>query len=161
MTRTAARELAVRLVYALAMTGQEPETTLEGFFDDEHFKTLADEDELFAETPDEKQGTYIRMVVTSVREHREEIDAFIEKYSKGWKPERISKTASAILRCALCEILYVEDVPPSVAINEAVELAKLYDEPETVSFINGILGSFMRAEMNAEPPLVSLEETEA
>ena len=50
-----------------------------------------------------------------------------------------------MLRCALYEILYMPDIPPAASINEAVELAKGYDEPETVSFINGILGSFMRA----------------
>ena len=56
----------------------------------------------------------------------------------------ISKTALAVLRCALCEILYMEDVPDAAAINEAVELAKGYDEPDTVAFVNGVLGSFMR-----------------
>ena len=55
-----------------------------------------------------------------------------------------SKIALAILRCALCEILYMEDVPERVAINEAVNLAKKYEEPETVSFINGVLGGFVR-----------------
>ena len=54
----------------------------------------------------------------------------------------------AVLRCALTEILYLgdADVTPSVAINEAVELAKSFEEPETVSFINGVLGGFMRGE---------------
>ena len=60
--------------------------------------------------------------------------------------ERISRTALAVLRCAICEILYMDDVPASAAINEAVELAKGYDEPDTVSFINGVLGGFMRGE---------------
>ena len=57
-----------------------------------------------------------------------------------------------MLRCALYEILYMdeEDVPDSVAVNEAVELAKGFDEPETVSFINGILGSFLRERETAE-----------
>lgn len=64
--------------------------------------------------------------------------------------------AAALLRCAIYEMLYLEDVPPAAAINEAVELAKCYDEPETVSFINGVLGGFARAELAVEP-----EEAEA
>ena len=70
----------------------------------------------------------------------------IERYAKGWKSERISRTARAILRIALCEILYMEDIPAAVAINEAVELDKNYDDPETVAFVNGVLGGFMRGE---------------
>ena len=52
----------------------------------------------------------------------------------------------AVLRCAICEVMYMDDIPNSAAINEAVELAKGYDEPETVAFINGVLGGFMRGE---------------
>ena len=64
--------------------------------------------------------------------------------------ERISKVAATILRCAIAEILYLDEVPVSVTINEAIELAKGYEEPETVSFINGILGSFVRTEFEPE-----------
>ena len=56
----------------------------------------------------------------------------------------MSKTALAVLRCCLCEIMYMEDIPDSAAINEAVELAKGYDEPDTVAFVNGVLGGYMR-----------------
>ena len=51
-----------------------------------------------------------------------------------------------MLRCAICEILYMEDIPNAAAINEAVELDKGYDEPDVVSFVNGVLGGFMRGE---------------
>ena len=54
------------------------------------------------------------------------------------------------MRCAMCEILYMDDVPNAAAINEAVELAKGYEEPETVAFINGVLGSFVRGEVEPE-----------
>ena len=70
----------------------------------------------------------------------------IRRYARGWKVGRISKTALAVLRTALCEILYMDDIPNAAAINEAVELAKGYDEPDTVSFVNGVLGGFMRRE---------------
>ena len=73
------------------------------------------------------------------------VDDLIEQFSHGWKLSRISRTALAVLRVALYEILYMPDIPAAASINEAVELAKGYDEPETVRFINGILGSFMRS----------------
>jgi len=79
-------------------------------------------------------------------EHGAELDGYIDKYAVGWKFGRISRTAAAIMKTAMFEALYMPDVPDSAAINEAVELAKQYEPPETVSFINGVLGSFIRAE---------------
>jgi N utilization substance protein B len=152
MTRTTAREIAVRLAFSLAATGQSPEELLDGFFDDDHFNSLRDEDELFAALPDKKQMAYIRRLVTLCAEHRAELNGYIQKYAKGWKPERISRTASAILFCALCEILYMDDVPDSAAVNEAVELAKRYEEPDTVAFVNGVLGGFIRGEKGTDVP---------
>ena len=76
-----------------------------------------------------------------------ELDAYIEKYAKGWRFERISLVASAIMRLAMYEIMYMPDIPHGVAINEAVELTRKYDEPETAKFVNGILGSFLRQEI--------------
>lgn len=84
-------------------------------------------------------------LAVSVYENSEEIDGVIEKYSKGWKKERLPKVTLAILRLAICEILYVSAIPTAVSINEAVELAKKYATPEDASFINGILGSFSRS----------------
>ncbi|MGI5935471.1 MAG: transcription antitermination factor NusB [Oscillospiraceae bacterium] len=147
MTRTAAREIAVRLCFALAIGNADPLEAFERFFEREYFEGLAQEDKLFSEFPDEKQMDYIRRIVIGVAEHREELDNYIQKYSKGWKLGRISRVAAAILRCAIFEILYMEDVPDAAAINEAVELAKGYEEKETVAFINGVLGGFARGEI--------------
>ena len=151
MTRTTAREIAIQLLFAASSSGQEPTGLIDAFFSEEHYATLASEDELYSQKPDSKQMNYIRRLIELCCENRSEIDAYIEKYAKGWKLERISRTALAVLRCALCEILYMEDVPDSAAINEAVELAKGYDEPDTVSFVNGVLCGFMRGEFPAEP----------
>jgi len=150
MTRTAAREIAVQLSYELAMNPLSAQEILDSVFESEYYTTLATEDELFATAPDEKQKDYICALVTGVETHREELDACIEKYARNWKLSRISKTAVAVLRTALFEILYMEEVPDAAAINEAVELAKGYDEAETVSFVNGILGGFMRDRASAE-----------
>lgn len=149
MTRTVAREIAVQLAFGICQSDEAPEEMLDAFFDREYYDTLAAEDELFEQYPDDKQLKYIRSIVIGTVQHRAEFDVLIEKYSKGWKLTRISRIALTILRTALFEVLYLEEVPERVAINEAVELAKGYEEPETVSFINGILGSFMRDKENA------------
>ena len=144
MTRTTAREIAIVLGFAAAADGESTEELLERFFDREHYDTLGEENELFSAYPDEKQMDYIRGLVQLISEHRTELDDRIEQYAEGWKVSRISHTAAAILRCAMCEILYLPDVPDAAAINEAVELAKKYEDAETVSFINGVLGGFVR-----------------
>ena len=143
MTRTAARELAV-LISAASAPGTAAETA-ETFFEPEHYASLASEGEQFAAVPDGPQMAYIRALVTDVDAHREELDGYIRRHSRGWRPERLSRTAAAILRCALCESLYVPDVDTAAAINEAVELAKKYEGRETAGFINGVLGGFARA----------------
>ena len=147
MTRTATREIAIQLCYASQLSGNDAAETVDMMFTPEYFSTLAEENELFLQEPDEKQLAYIRTLTGLVFEHMQELDGFIAKYSRGWKVDRISRVAAMILRCAMCEILYMEDISSAVAINEAVELAKGYEEPETVAFINGILGSFVRGEV--------------
>ncbi len=146
MTRKTAREIAIQLGFAAAATGEQPSELMERFFEREHYDSLAKEDELYAQYPDDRQMEYITSLVNLIDEHRDEIDGQIRRYAKGWKLERISKTALAVLRCALCEILYMDDIPNAAAINEAVELAKGYDEPDTVAFVNGVLGGYMRGE---------------
>ena len=160
MTRTNARQLALQLSFAVnAGSDVGPES----FFDEDYFRALPAEDALFTEIPGEKERAYINDLVTGVRDHCEELDALIEQFSHGWKLTRISRTALAVLRVALYEILYMPDIPAAASINEAVELAKGYDEPETVRFINGILGSFMRSrgeaveDVPAEPEMVAPE----
>ena len=146
MTRNTAREIATHLAYELSFT----DLTLQEFLDQrlsaENFSDLAPECELYDDTPNAKQMDYIRRLLGFVTEKQEEIDGYIERYSHGWKPDRISRTALAVLRCAISEILYMDDIPNAAAINEAVELDKNYDEPDTVSFVNGVLGGFMRGE---------------
>ena len=150
MKRSAARELAIQLSFAAAATGAEPAEMLDAFFEKEHYDSLCSEEELCLEYPDEKQMDYIRRLTTLTAENRSEIDGYIERYAKGWKIERISHTALAVMRCAVCEILYMDDIPNAAAINEAVELDKNYDDPDTVSFVNGVLGGFMRGEFPSD-----------
>ena len=150
MKRSAARELAIQLCFAAAAGGAEPAELMDSFFDREHYDSLAAEQELCREYPDDRQLDYIRRLITLTAENRGEIAGLIERYARGWKLERISRTALAVMRCAVCEILYMEDVPNAAAINEAVELDKNYDDPDTVAFVNGVLGGLMRGEFPAE-----------
>ena len=147
MTRTTAREIAIQLGFAASAAGVDPQTMFERFFDKEDYASLAGEDELYREYPDDTQLEYIRRLAALSDEKRAEIDEYIQRYSKGWKLNRISRTALAVLRCAVCEIVYMDDIPNSAAINEAVELSKGYDDPDTVAFVNGVLGGFMRGEI--------------
>ncbi len=77
-------------------------------------------------------------------DNRDEIDRIISENSVGWKIERLPKVTLAIMRLAFCELLYVPSVPTGVTINEAVELAKKFASQEDASFINGILGKYVR-----------------
>ena len=147
MTRTAAREIAIQICYASLLSGTPVNEVTDALFAPEYFSTLSEENEIFRTKPNEKQLSYIRALTSETASHMDELNAIIEKYSRDWKVERISKVAASILRCAIAEILYLDEVPVSVTINEAVELAKGYEEPETVSFVNGILGGFVRSEV--------------
>ena len=146
MTRSTAREIAIHLAYQLSFTELPVEEFLDQQLSDERFAELAAEDDLYADRPNTKQEAYIRRLVSGVAEHAAELDADIEKYARGWRFERISLVASAIMRVAMYEILYMQDVPDSAAVNDAVEIAKKYEPEETVAFINGILGTFIREE---------------
>ena len=147
MVRNTAREIAIHLSYELSFTNKPIDELLDERLTKESFAVLAEEDALYQEAPNAKQAEYIRRLVKGVNEHAAELDGYIEKYAKGWKFSRIPLVASAIMRVAMYEILYMQDIPNGAAINEAVEIAKKYETPETVKFINGILGSFVRQEI--------------
>lgn len=146
MTRSTAREIAIHCAYAQAFAHQSTKELLEEQLSKETFESWEGEVPLYAEFPNEKQLCYITELVQGVSDHSAELDDYISRYAKGWSFSRIPLTASAIMRVAMYEILYMPEIPNSAAINEAVEIAKKYEEPKVVSFINGILGSFVRAE---------------
>jgi len=148
MTRTVAREIAARLCFSISENPSDPDEVLSRAFEKDYYSTLKAEDKLYKESPDEKQIDYMTRLVTGVSVHSAELDGYIDKYAVGWKFGRISRTAVAIMKVAMFEVMYMPDIPDRAAINEAVELAKLYEPPETVSFINGVLGSFSRGELS-------------
>ena len=146
MTRADARELAVHLIYGREFTGEEPEQVVAVRLQKEYYAELAKENEVYSDRPSRNQLNYIDTVVAGVAARGDELNEEIRKYSIGWDVSRISRLTRAIMQLAIFEIMYVEDVPTGVAVSEAVRLAKKYDGDDTGSFVNGILGSFARAQ---------------
>lgn len=126
MSRREARELAFKIIYAIDM-GKN---------------TIQDAADIAITKPmDEKQRQFIINRAQGVVGNFEKIDNVINKYSSNWDVCRMASTDRNILRLAVYEILYCDDVPLSVSINEAVELSKKYCNVDSYKFINGILGS--------------------
>ena len=129
MTRRQAREQAFTLIFEKSF---HPEITVEEMISMAVEARYLQTDEfavLLAKTADEQQP---------------EIDSIIENNAIGRKKDRISRVSLSLLRLALCEMLFIEEVPTNVSINEAVELAKLYASQEDAAFINGVLGAAAR-----------------
>lgn len=104
-------------------------------------QSLATEAERAASEPARAASwLYAREIVDGVVDHREEIDELIETYSQGWSLARMPNIDRAILRIGIWEILYNDAVPPAVAIDEAVEAAKILSTDDSAGFVNGLLG---------------------
>lgn len=129
MKRSEAREQAFLLVFEL------------GFHDD---RTVYEIITGATESRDLEVDEFARVLAQKTGDMRIQLDDMINRYSSKWKVDRLSAVAVALLRMSICEILYVEDVPHGVTINEAVELAKKYGGDEDAPFINGVLGAFVR-----------------
>jgi N utilization substance protein B len=131
--RRQARECALEVLYRLDLVGDEPEHTIAEI--------------LLRKNPSEEAETYLRRLVDATMGHQPEIDAVLRKHLTRWRLERLTVLDRAILRLAAAEILYFDDVPPKVSINEAVEVAKKYGDDEAGKFVNGVLdGIFQESE---------------
>ncbi len=136
MNRSKLREKVFQLVFRVAFNDQEElEQQAEFFFGDEEQEGMT-----------EKEQKQIQDKFDSVVARLDEIDALINEKSTGWNVSRLGKVELAILRLAVYEIVYDEKIPGSVAINEAVELAKKYAAEESPAFINGVLAKFVPKE---------------
>ena len=149
MTRSNARELVLHLILDMDYTKDPSAEVVETRLDRDYYATLEAENDVYAERPNQKQLAYIRQVTAGVQDKEAELRETISKYAIGWNINRISRLARAILELAIYEIRYVEDVPASVAVSEAMVLTKKYESEETASFVNGILGAFVRGEVQA------------
>ena len=90
------------------------------------------------------KDSYIRKEYFAIMEHLPEIDALLNRHAKGWRTDRLSRVSRAVLRLGAYELVWVEKIPAPVAINEAVELAKRYDDPKARAFINGVLNAIKK-----------------
>ena len=133
MARRKAREFALKALYQADVSGGTPVDALEGLF----ASMLDGETEERPAEPDEIN--FSQRVVSCVADRGDEIDNLIEKASVNWRLKRMPVVDRSILRLATGEMLLFNDVPASVSINEAVELAKAFGEKESRAFVNGIL----------------------
>lgn len=146
MTRTNAREIAIHMIFELGFSKDSAQTLLTNKLNKEYFAMMAEETKLYREFPNKKQRDYMEKMVEGTFVHSPELDEYISKYAKNWSFSRIPRVIAAIMRVAMFEAMYVPEIPVSVAVNDAVEIAKGYDEPEVISFMNGVLRSFVREE---------------
>lgn len=132
MSRTKLREKMFQLLFRIEFNSKEEfDEQAQLFFEAEEQELLEEEDK-----------AVILDKVDDVIDHLKDIDKLIDEKSVGWNVTRLGKVELAILRLAIYEILYDESIPDSVAINEAVELAKRFAADESPAFINGVLAKF-------------------
>lgn len=134
MNRTKAREESFKLLYSMEIQKEDEEEQVDLYIENN-------------EITDEKTIQYIKDIWTGVETHKEEINQKISSNLKvDWKLERLSKVDLSLLKLAIYEMLY-KQIPFKVAINEVIELAKKYGEDNSASFINGILASIVKNDL--------------
>jgi len=129
MSRRVAREAALQVLYQIDIAKADVNAAIE---------FVIRENEL-----NDKQVEFLRGLITGVLQNIEGLNRLINEISIDWNLDRMASVDRNILRLALYEICYSEDVPPSVAVNEAIELGKTYSTAESGRFINGILGKVL------------------
>ncbi|MBR2338716.1 MAG: transcription antitermination factor NusB [Clostridia bacterium] len=134
MTRRESRELAFILLFEKSFTEE----------------TVADILRNAQESREISGDAFALTLAEGAVEHLEEIDALISECSHKWNKSRLSRVALSIMRLAVYEMLWQEEIPVSVSINEAVELAKVYGGESDASFVNGVLGGISRRDSNGD-----------
>ena len=130
LSRRAARECALKILYGYEFSREaDPADFFE--LSCSEFETASDE--------------FSKKLFVTAAENLTAIDEIIEQNAKGWKLERISKMTLSILRLCVCEMKYFDDIPSAVSMNEAVELANIYDGDDAPAFINGIVNAAAKA----------------
>lgn len=141
----------MQMIYEHLSGGQGGDETLEMVYEELRAEGTAQDYE-----PGVADRAYVQTLLEGVIACLDEIDGKIRAASRNWSLDRMPKVDLTILRLGAWEILYEKDVPGSVAINEAVELAARYSDPESGRFINGVLGTILRG-MKAEAGAAAAE----
>lgn len=142
--RTQARECALRILYQADITRRAIDEAATHYWDDGELK---DEEER-----NEEVIGFANKLVLGVRDSLEIIDTKITEYATNWQLKRMAVIDRNILRLGVYELKYTNDIPPKVAINEAVELAKKYGDLESSKFVNGILDKIHKKEIAPVTP---------
>ena len=141
MSRKNAREDTFRIIFQSLINTLETDEYLIDYF---QALEEGESDGAFLNKPVGNDNEYVRKTVEGVLEKKAELDKIISENLVGWNFDRISKVSVAAMRLALFEIMYGDDVPLKVAVNEAVEISKKYDGEQCASFVNGALGSAVK-----------------
>lgn len=135
--RRRAREIALQMLYQMEVNPADPQEALELFWRN-----------LSASQPVKE---FVGRIVTGVHGKREEIDKLIKKHSEHWRLDRMDWVDKSILRMGVFEILFCDDIPVKVSMNEAVDLGKKFGAEESGAFINGILDKISKTEGKVQP----------
>ncbi|OPJ63202.1 transcription antitermination factor NusB [Clostridium oryzae] len=127
MNRKITREETMKLLFEMSINKYSPEELIESYL------------EANSELDQGLDIEYMKRVLNGILEHKENIDNTIKANLHNWKLGRVSKINLAILRVSTYELLYEDNIPKAVSINEAVEMSKKYSDYKSVSFINGVL----------------------
>ena len=136
--RTLAREIALKILYSIDITKEPLEDCLEKFWENES-------------KVDEAVREFTNFLVSGVVAHREEVDKVISKYAENWEMERMATVDRNIMRIACFELMFTDDIPPKVAINEAIDIAKKYGDKDSGKFVNGILDKISKIVKSSVP----------
>lgn len=134
MNRRYSREHAMKLLFGLDFNDDNAEDLITNYIENNSIDM------------EKVDMDYLKDVIDGVSENKADIDKAIEKNLSNWKLDRLSKVDLAILRLCVYEILYKEDIPDKVSVNEAINLSKKYSGAKSPSFINGVLGKFFDQE---------------
>lgn len=141
MSRRNARENAFKLLFSAVARKEAPSPQ-------ELFDEAGDEEVVSGKSIDEEGKSYIQAVYDGVSAHTEELDRHISAYLKNWQIDRINRVCLASLRLGFYEIQYMEDIPVKVSASETVEIVKKYAGEEEAKFVNGVLGEYIRREID-------------
>lgn len=130
MGRKQARIGAMQVLFQMESNSDFSQELLERYFDNFEY--------------DDGEQSYINDAVNSIKDNLSIIDKYISNNLEGWSIYRLARVDLAVLRIAIYEILYREDIPVEVSINEAIEIVKKYSNEDSFKFVNGVLGSFVR-----------------
>ncbi|WP_442601214.1 transcription antitermination factor NusB [Paenibacillus sp. KN14-4R] len=140
MRRRVAREIALQSLYQIGMTEVTPKEAIEVALEE----AGNDNEGGIALQDQNVSPQYVFELVEGSLRNRSDIDFMLAGYLKGWQMDRLSRIDREVLRLAAFEMLYTQDVPPKVVVNEAIELAKHFGTEESGKFVNGVLGHMIK-----------------